>query len=205
LQCRMTEADDYLHGVTNASNAFASGLWALDYMHWWAARGCAGVNFHNNQNSGWLRTDTIYMDDSTKEYGINPKAYALKAFDLGSHGRVEPVVIGNADGLNLTAYAVGDTTNLCATIINKEHGAGARGATVTLAPGGFSWSSAQVMFLTVPNGDAGATNGITLGGAPITNNAPWRGQWTVLNLTANHSCRVIVPAASAALVKLSLK
>jgi hypothetical protein len=203
LPCRMTEANDYLHGVTNASNAFASALWALDYMHWWAARGCAGVNFHNNQHSGWLKTDTVYLDGATKEYRINPKAYAIRAFDLGSRGRVETVAIGNAKGLNLTAYAVGDATNLYITIINKEHGDGARAAAVTIAPDDPSWNNAEVMFLTASNGDAGATNGITLGGAPITNNAPWRGQWSALAPGGDHLCQVLVPAVSAAVVRLS--
>jgi hypothetical protein len=205
LRCRMTEANDYLHGVTNASDAFASALWALDYMHWWAARGLAGVNFHNNQHNGWLKTDTLYLDETTGEYHINPKAYAIRAFDLGSEGQVEPAVMDNAEDLNLTAYATGDTTNLFVTIINKEHGDGARAAAVTIAPRDFLPGSAKVMFLTAPNGDAGAMDGITLGGASIANNAAWRGQWTALNPAANHSCKVVVPATSAVIVKLSPK
>ena len=67
---RLIESNDYLGGVTNASNAFASALWALDYMHWWAAHGCAGVNFHNKS---WLLSDTIYLD-SSGSYRANPKS-----------------------------------------------------------------------------------------------------------------------------------
>lgn len=201
LPCRMTEANDYLRGVTNASDAFASALWALDYMHWWAARGLAGINFHNNQ---WLKTDTIYLDPSTREYQINPKAYAIRAFDLGSRGQVKTMTIGNADGLNLTAYAVGDATDLYVTIINKEHGIGARDAHVTIKLHGVSPKGADVMFLTA-NGDAGAKSGITLGGASISNNAPWTGQWTALGSIANHECTLTVPATSAVIVKLSLE
>ena len=197
---RMTEADDILHGVTNASDAFASALWALDYMHWWAARGLAGVNFHNNE---WFRTDTVYLDKSSHEYKINPKAYAIRAFDLGSEGWEEPVDVGNSGGLNLTAYAIGDATHLCVTIINKEHSENARAAAVTIAAKDFPWRSAQVMFLTAANGDAGATNGITLGGAPITNNAPWHGVWMALKPASDQQCTLIVPATSAAVVKLS--
>ena len=47
-----------------------------------------------------------------------------------------------------------------------------------------------------------ATNGVTLGGASITNNAPWLGQWTALNPVTNGQCTVIVPAATAAVVKI---
>lgn len=200
LPCRMTEANDYLRGVTNASDAFASALWALDCMHWWAAHGCAGINFHNNE---WLKTDTFYLDRATGAYRINPKAYGIRAFDLGSHGWTEPVVIANAEDLNLTAYGVGDETNLYVTIINKEHGPGARNAVVTIAPIGFSLKAAEAMFLTAPRGDAGARDGITLGGAPITNTETWRGQWTVLELTTNRPCSVMVTSASAVIVRLS--
>ena len=199
LPFRITELDDYVHGVTNGSDAFVSALWALDVMHWWAAHGAAGVNF---QNTAWLHTDTFHPD-SAGNYQINPKAYGIRAFDLGSHGRVEPVTIANTDGLNLTAYAVGSGSNLFVTIINKEHGAGARDAAVTILPEGISPASATVMFLTAPNGNLAATNGMTLGGASMTNNAPWLGKWTPLNSVTNGQCTVTVPAASAAVVKVS--
>src|ERR1035438_4383631 len=164
LPYRMTESDDYLKGIANASDSFASALWALDYLHWWAAHGCAGVNFHNTE---WLKTDTVYFDAASRNFRNNPKAYGIKAFDIGSHGRVEPVAVANASGLNLTAYAVSNPTNLFVTIINKEHGAGARAAAVTIAPAGFSPGQPAVMFLQAPDGNAGATNGMTLGGGAI--------------------------------------
>ncbi len=198
LPYRMTEANDYLRGVTNASDAFASALWALDFMHWYAVHGFAGVNFHNNQ---WLKTDTVYLDGSSREYRINPKAYAIRAFDLGSHGSVKPVVMGNAGGLNLTAYAVGDGTNLYVTVINREHGAEARNAAVTITPDGLEMKRAAVMFLTASNDDAQATSGITLGGASICNHAPWTGRWSALNSITNYQCFVTVPAASAAIIR----
>ncbi|HZV33512.1 MAG TPA: hypothetical protein VFB72_02970 [Verrucomicrobiae bacterium] len=74
LAYRLTESNDYLVGIENASDTLASALWALDYMHWWAAHGCAGVNFHNKS---WLLTDTIYLDSSGK-FRIHPKAYGIK-------------------------------------------------------------------------------------------------------------------------------
>lgn len=200
LPFRVTEFNDYVHGVTNGSDAFASALWALDSLHWWAERGARGVNFQNTQ---WLPTDT-FSRDTNGNCKIYPKAYGIKAFDLGSHGAVEPVAIGNSNQLNLTAYAIGDTTNLYVTIINKEHGAGARSASVTILGKGLeNLPNAAAMFLTASNGDAGATSGITLGGGTITNNAPWSGQWTALSPSAKGECVLTVPAASAAVVRLS--
>ena len=198
LPFRLTELNDHVHGVTNVSNSFVSTLWALDVMHWWAAHGAAGVNFQNTQ---WLYTD-VFHPDAFGHYQIYPKAYALKLFELGSEGLVEPVTIANPRDLNLTAYAIGNATNLCVTIINKEHGTGARDAEVTIAANGFSPASAAAMFLIAPNGDVGAISGMTLGGASITNNAPWRGQWTVLTASPDGSCKLKVAAASAALVKM---
>lgn len=199
---RLTESDDYVHGMENASNAFASALWALDYMHWWAEHKASGVNF---QNTEWLDTDTFHPD-SSGNYQIYPKAYAIKAFDLGSRGWVEPVSINNANGLNMTAYAVGDATTLYVTIINKEHGAGARDANVTILSKGLPPGQATAMFLTAPNGDVGARSGITLGDTPITNDAPWSGHWkTLLGSTKKDRYSVTVPAASAAVVRISIR
>lgn len=198
LPFRLTESNDYLTGVASASNAFASALWALDFLHWWAASGCAGVNFHNK---AWLYTDTVFLD-SNKQYQVNPKAYALKAFELGSHGRVVPVVSCGGSNLNLTAYGVLGTNALFVTIINKEHGANAREANVTIVPGGL-FEAAAVMFLAAADAEAGAMSGITLGGAPITNHAPWQGRWKVLPEARNGRFRLAVPPVSAAIVRLS--
>ncbi len=202
LPYRMTESNDYLKGIANASDSFASALWALDYLHWWAAHGCSGVNFHNTE---WLKTDTVYFDALSRSCLINPKACGIRAFDLGGHGCVEPVTVSNPSGLDLTAYAVGSTASLFVTIINKEHGAGARDAVVTILPRGFAAKSVSVMFLLAPHGDAGATNGITLGGAVITNHTVWRGKWTPLKLDQPGQCVVNVPAAAAAILKISAR
>jgi hypothetical protein len=197
LPFRLTELDDHVHGVTNASDAFVSALWALDCMHWWAAHGAAGVNF---QNTEWLRTDTFYRD-SDGNYKMHPKAYAIKAFDLGSHGRVQSVAITNKKELNLTAYAVADATILCVTIINKEHGVGGRDARVQILSPGLGSGTATVMYLTAGDGGIGATNGITLGGGTIVNNAPWEGKWAAID--SKKECVIPVRAASAAVVKIS--
>ena len=86
---RLTESDDYTHGVTNASDTFAAALWALDYMHWWAAHGAQGINF---QNTEWLRTDTFYPD-AAGTFQIHPKAYAIKGVRPG-----QPRQRGTGDG-----------------------------------------------------------------------------------------------------------
>jgi hypothetical protein len=194
---RLTESDDYVHGVTNASDSYAAALWALDYMHWWAKHGAKGVNF---QNTEWLTTDTFHPD-AAGNYQINPKAYGIKMFDLGGHGRIEPLKITNAEKLNLTAYAVGDADHQYVTIINKEHGSEARDATVTIALANFPEVKAEGMFLNPPGGNVGATTNVTLGGAAISNGATWAGQWTPLDSITNNQLTLKVPAASAAVIR----
>lgn len=198
LAYRLTEANEFTGGLTNASNTFAAALWALDFLHWWAAHGATGVNFHNKR---WIPNDTITLA-ANGQLSLNPKGYALRAFDLGGHGYSERVTTTNSHGLNLTAYAVGDTNEVFVTLINKEHGLGARDASVTIVVQGFLPTAGAVIALSAPGRDVAATNGITLGGASISNNAPWTGAWTSLNPSRNGSCSITVAAASASVVHL---
>jgi len=204
---RMTEANDCLHGVPGASDGFASALWALDYMHWWAAHHMAGVNFHNNPG---LPTDTIVADPNPctaagcGNYYVTPKAYGMKAFNLGSDGYVEPIAIANPQKINLTAYAVGTTRDLYVTIINKTHSSthDVTDATVTIDAPGFDGGSADSILLT--GGDPGnaAVMTATLGGGTITNNAPWTGTWTPLGRVHDGKLTVTVQSTTAVVVRI---
>ncbi|HYV28050.1 MAG TPA: glycosyl hydrolase family 79 C-terminal domain-containing protein, partial [Candidatus Eisenbacteria bacterium] len=198
LPFRITELDDHVHGVDNASDAFVSALWTLDCMHWWARHGASGVNF---QNTEWLRTDTFYLDANTN-YQMHVKAYGIRAFDLGSRGKTISVGVENKEGLNLTAYAVAGGTNLFVTIINKEHGTGRRNAKVRILPEGFAAKTVEVMFLVARDGSVEATDGVTLGGGTISNSSPWKGTWKTLEAT-KEGCVVTVGAASAAVVRMA--
>jgi len=203
---RMTEANDVLTGINGASNGYAAALWALDYMHWWAAHGMSGVNFHNKQ---WIISDTIVPSPNPCQgtcgnYQTTPKGYGIKAFELGSHGYVEPVTISNINGINLTAYAVGDGKDLYVTIINKTHEStnDSTDAVVTIRPSDFAAASATSMILT--DGDPGNASLMTatLGGASITNNGRWLGKWVPLSPEMNGSVMVTVPSATAAVVRI---
>jgi hypothetical protein len=200
FQVRLTEFNDYVHGVTNVSDTFVTALWALDALHWWAAHGARGVNF---QNTEWLRTDTFYLDAATN-YQAHPKVCGIRAFDIASKGQTTPVTLTNTNALNLTAYAVINQSNLCVTVINKEHGAGAKDAKMAIHVKNFGAAYSEAIFLTSPHVDITATNGVTLGGAPITNNVEWRGQWTERRPSTNSQYSVTVPAGSAAVVRITL-
>jgi hypothetical protein len=202
LRYRLTESNDYLVGVPGASNAYASALWALDHLHWWAAHGAAGVNFHNKQ---WLYTDTIVPNPAGPGHGyvITPKGYGIKAFTLGSAGQVKPAQIQNPNGVNVTAYCVGTAGEDYVTIINKAHGADAPDAAVTIAAPGPGVQGAQVMTLAgAQRGDAQGTK-VTLGGATITGDAPWNGTWSTVTAGPHGEISLTVQATTAAIVKIS--
>ena len=198
LPYRLTECNDHTGGVPGASNAYAAALWALDYLHWHAAHGAAGLNFHNKR---WIYTDTIYLHAPSGELRFYPKAYGLRAFALGSTGRSAPVALRNPAAVNATAYAIADDDLCQVTIINKEYGATARAvqATLVLPPG---FATAQALWLTAPGGDVCAQQGITLGGATMDHRAPWAGTWTPLPLDPAGRAAVRVPPAAAVVVQL---
>jgi hypothetical protein len=201
LPFRFTEANDhYSGGIPGASDTFTGALWALDFLHWWAAHDARGVDFHNTQ---WVVSDVITPDEQGR-LKINPKGYGLKAFDISSHGSMMPVAISNPAGVNLTAYAVRGAGNIFVTIINKDHGAGARAANVTIVANGIS-QRAETMFLISHEGGAAAKTGVSLGGATIGSDGPWLGKWTPLAPDQAGQCVVKVAAASAAIVKITTK
>jgi hypothetical protein len=200
LRYRLTESNDYLGGVPGASDAFASALWALDHLHWWAAHGAAGVNFHNRRG---LCTATVVPDPARgRGYVINPKGYGIKAFTLGSAGQVKPTHIGNPGGINLTAYCIGGAGEDYVTVINKAHGAGAPDAAVTIAPPSPGLQGAQIM--TLAGGQPGDARGATatLGGATITGDTPWDGTWSALPADSRGGISLTVRATTAAIIKI---
>jgi hypothetical protein len=210
LPYRLEEVNNYFNGgATNVSNTFASALWGLDFMHWWAAHHTAGINFHTGDRVAAGSTlqpskYTAYFT-STHGYLIRPLGYGIKAFDLGCHGKMVPVTILNSNNLNLTAYAVlGDDKNLCLTIINKEHNADARDASVTLTTDQ-RFENGKVMFLNASAGEVAATSGVTLGDAEIKNDASWNGEWKSLAAADGSRFKLTLPSASAAIIKLISK
>jgi Secretion system C-terminal sorting domain len=204
LPYRFTESNSYYTGggagVSGGNNCFATALFALDYMHWWSMQRCSGVCFHTAM---WKYNGTIYPDASGN-YQVYPIGYGIKAFDLGGHGIIKPVSVTNADGLDLTAYAVEDSGFYYITIINKEHDSGARAANVKIVDVVLS-ESAEVVYLDAPNNNLAATSGITLGGAPINDYSSWQGRWApVDSVNLNDSSYTItLPAGSAAIVRIT--
>ena len=172
LPYRLEEVNNYFNGgATNVSNTFASSLWGLDFMYWWAQHQAAGVNFHTGDRvaAGYTLLPSKYTAffSTTNGYTVRPLGYGIKAFDLGSHGKFVPITLSPSSNLNLHAYAVlGNDRNLYVTLINKEHGDDAHSATTTLVAGS-NFTQGELISLTQSSNDVAATSGVTLGGAEI--------------------------------------
>ena len=209
LPFRLSETNSFFHGgAVEASETFASALWGLDYLHWWAAHGAAGLNFHTGDSVssqvGGPNQSALYAVFVTSKngYHMHPLGYGVKAFDVGRHGAVVPVTLNNANGLNFTAYGVlSDPNNLYVTLINKEHDSGARLAKVTIATGA-SYIKGKAMFLRVPNNDVSATDGTTLGGAAIDDDGSWNGAFSQLPAPSHGKFEIDLPPATAVILHL---
>ncbi|MDR3703785.1 MAG: hypothetical protein P4L56_29315, partial [Candidatus Sulfopaludibacter sp.] len=206
LPFRLEETNNFTGGAKDATDTFAASLWALDYLHWWAAHGASGLNFHNRR---WILNTTVFpvnpADDGLKSgYQVHPIAYGIKAFDLGGHGTLAPLTIANPEAVNVTAYAVRDGSDLFLTVINrKDPGADPIDATVTiLTPG--NAGKAEAIFLTAPDNELASKEGITLGGAAIRDGA-WDGKWTAAAADAGGKIAVRVSGVSAVVIKILLE
>jgi hypothetical protein len=207
LSFRLEEANSFHHGgLEGASDTFAATLWGLDYLHWWASHGAAGVNFHTGDevaagNANRVCRYASYLT-SPGGYSVRPMGYAVKAFDVGRRGRIVPAKVESSDDVNFTAYGVlGANGALYVTLINKEHGDGARAARVSLSPSD-QYARAETMWLVAPGNDITRADGITLGGATMKDDATWEGSWTSDPSAARE---IELPPASAVIIKLTTR
>jgi len=202
LQFRIEETNNFSNaGIKNVSDTFASALWGLDYLYWWASQGAAGLNFHTGNQDLYAA-----FWASPGGYHVHPLGYAIRAFTVAAHGRLVPLAVDGPSDANVRSYAVlSDSNDLYITVINKEHGPAGRDARVTLRAGK-AYDHGEVMSLACESNDIAAKEGITLGGSSIADDAVWNGKWTSLQSPSRKTpfaVSVTVPAASAVIVRLS--
>jgi hypothetical protein len=214
LAYRLEEVNNYFNGgAANVSNTYASALWGLDFLWWWAEHGAAGLNFHTGDKvaAGYTLRPSKYTAffTATNGFYVRPLGYGIKAFELGSRGKILPVEIsGGSSNFNLAAYAVlGEDKTVYLTLINKAHGAAARELQVAVGTSPVGYARGEIIYLTAPDNDAAATAGVMLGDAAINNDARWNGAWKNLAPAgkAKFPFTVELPPASAAVVKLTPK
>ncbi len=216
LAYRIEETNSFSGGgVPNASNAYAASLWGLNYQLWWASHGAKGINFHtgaHNVNSDQFSSYSVFSSASDGTQSPLGLAYAMLAFKLGAQGQMLDAKLSkSAPNFNATAYSLlGRDGSVYVTLVNQEWGSSGRSAAMTLHLPSFAVARVQSMALIQSASDVSFTPGvspsgnITLGGSSIEKDGTWLGKWSAPSApTDMHTVRIIVPAASALLVKLS--
>jgi hypothetical protein len=208
LPYRLEECNSFFNGgAKDVSDTLASSLWALDYLHWWASKNAQGLNFHTGDfvAAGEDLTPCRYAAFWTVPdgYDVHPLGYALKAFDLGGHGKLVSAEVKSADTVNLTAYATtGDDNATYVTLINKTYDPDAKSTPVVLS-GLNGATRARSITLKAPTNNLATTSGITLGGAEITRDAQWSGTWSYLAAPEADQLKLELAPATAVVVNLS--
>ncbi|MEO7313332.1 MAG: hypothetical protein ABIX01_23310 [Chitinophagaceae bacterium] len=215
---RMDETNSYyMGGAPGASNSMAAAIWALDYLYWWAEHGALGINFHTGTSlpydkgripNGATRKPglyAVYWDLDNGGFATQAVGYGIKAFDLGSHGKIFPVRVAvegeEHSAVNVLAHAVLSANgDVYVTILNKEIGTPARKIVFKLPHNG-QFKQVQSIALEVNDDNAGATEGFILGGAGIDSNGSWKGKWSQVYPNGDN-ISVTIPPTSALILHL---
>jgi hypothetical protein len=215
---RMTEGNScYRGGKPGMSNAFASTLWAGDYMLQLASLGCVGVNLHGGSSAfiaAGLGDHTPGMEVAKAPQTVRSGFYSPIQCEPGSQAKAMPIFYGimlanqfagqamlnvqcDMQGVNATAYAARHDRGFTVAIFNKDE---SRALDLSIhVPHGVQTATAWRM--QAPALDS--TESVTLAGAEIAAHAQWNPK-TVEPIALHHGTpRIRVPAASAALVFLS--
>ena len=207
---RLSETNSIWYGgLKDASDSYASALWALDYMYWWASKGSVGINFHTGDYVGGGDGTVVsrYATFVTEGDGfdVRPISYALKAFGEGAKGALVPVEIaGETDQID--AYAAVRAGSVNITLINRQHGEQAAPRTVAIALGDYeSAGKASVLRLEAEGNDIAAHSGVTLGRVPINADGTWNNPVRETIRPAKGILTVTLKPASAAVITVPVK
>ena len=210
----------YNGGARDASDTYASTLWALDCAHWWSAHHILGVNFHTGESVGRdggfgpPNYAAFLQQEDGNGFIMRPEAYALLAFTQAARGR--PLAISmqtqTAPAFNFDAYAYQDSDqSVFVTLINKSFGDDAKTAAVSIQFSSGDGSGNEKgkwrchrMDLVQKDHDIAAKSGVLLGGAEISPDGLWQGEWKRAGRTTKSgSISVEVAPASAAILRFS--
>ncbi|MGB6545855.1 MAG: glycosyl hydrolase family 79 C-terminal domain-containing protein [Candidatus Acidiferrales bacterium] len=223
LPYRMTEGNScFRGGKPNMSDAFASSLWAADYMLYLAQAGCVGVNLHGGGTKqiraalgGHLPGESVatrpdaaasgsfytpIAGDEKNGFFPRPIFYGMM---LASHFAGASIVANDFDpqGANATAYAARTSDGLTIALLNKD---AARDLEIDLTIDGDAAAQAKRGRVWRLSGPAlEATSGVTLGGAKVAANGSWSAAGQEKLSPRGGKFTVSVPHASGALVLLS--
>jgi hypothetical protein len=215
LKYHMTEGNScYRGGKPGISNAFASAIWAADYMLRLASLGCAGVNLHGGDSrfvsaslgdhnpglkvtNGKTPSPNAFYTPIESEKGQSPSPRPifygmLLAQQFAGARLLRPELLADSA---LSAYAAQRDNATLLALINKDLSQSV--SVVVGKDNGFK--EARVWQLQAPSLDA--TSGVTLGGASIADDGNWHPNVERLEVR-NGQLRIELRPAAAALLFL---
>ena len=168
-------------------------------MHNLSSEGGAGVNVETGVNQlGFISSYSPIGDNEHGHYVAKPIFYGMLAFSRVCGSQRIPVTY-SAGGANFSAYASHTAQgHLILTLINKESSIPATARINSTLP----IAKASVMRLTGPS--LTSATGVTFGGSTVSAEGRWGPPQTELLPVRNGAAVIEVPAASAAVVKLTL-
>jgi hypothetical protein len=208
LPYRLSETNSLWYGgLEGASDSYASAMWSIDYLYWWAEHGAKGLNFHTGDRAGGgdksLPSRYTAFVTNGAGYDVHPLSYGMKAFDLGGHGKLVPVSVTQGDETKFSTFATASDGAMSLTFLNRTYGTG--GVEMEMEadlPASCKAKDVKMLLMTAPNGDIAAKTGLMLGGAPIAADGRWNGRWNSVKVVGKgDKINVRVPAASAAVVR----
>jgi hypothetical protein len=196
LPFRMAETNSFYNGGSpNVSDSYASALWVIDDMFTVAQGGAVGVNFHGGGDSTGY---TPIADTSGVVVEARPEYYGILLFTLAGQGALLTTTI-DAASLNTSAYTIQNSpTQLSLIVVNKD---AAQNLQFTAAAPG-TVKSATLLLLSGTSLDA--TTGTTIQGSPVNPDGTFSPQSPYGLTVSGETITGYVPAASAALIVITL-
>ena len=214
---RMTEGNScYRGGKPGMSDAFASALWAGDYMLELASYGCSGVNLHGGRSqflTAGLGGHTPGMEVAKSPQAVHSGFYSPIQSEPGKPVKAMPIfygmmlanqfagntmlrIDGDLHGVNASVYAARANDRVKVAIFNKDEHA----ALHLVLRGDFSARSGDLWRLEAPSLDA--TQNVTLAGAQIDESHQWTSEKVEAVEIRSRVPYIHVPGASGALLLL---
>ncbi len=190
------------HGEPGLSDALISALWSLDFLFTNARYGASGVNFHGGEAGMDGSTPFVYSaigELNGAVTGAHPLFYGMLLFSLAGNGKMLATTATTASP-SFTAYAIDRGDGTLSVVLDNKDTTSAVTATVDV---GAAVTKASALYLAGPTPvSLNATTGVTLGGVGISTAGAWAPNPPYAMPAAGHTVTVLVPPASAALVRV---
>jgi hypothetical protein len=193
---RMAETNSfYGDGAPNVSDAFASALWAIDEMFTVAQYNGVGVNYHGGGDGNSF---TPIADNNGVVVGARPEYYGILLCALAGTGALLTTTI-SAGSLNTSAYTVKNSATQLNLIINNKD-AGHNLQFAVNCPSAVESATLQVLTAA----SLSATSGVTIQDSAVSANGSFSPEAAYGLVVSGETFKGYVPAASAALITITL-